>query len=89
MRKAVLLLITLLVLPALDSVVASSRPPHATPAIHQHDDSRVPVATNVSYNTNTGKYHVSGCRYWGCKNCITITKDEAIRRRGVACKVCG
>jgi PHP family Zn ribbon phosphoesterase len=89
MRKAAILLIALLVFPSLESMIASSPHPGASAAIHQHEHSRVPVATNVSYNTNTGKYHVSGCRYWGCKNCVTITKDEAIRRGGVACKVCG
>lgn len=45
----------------------------------------------VVYNTKTGKYHAPYCQ-WAKKctvNCIKIDKQEAIRRGGVPCKVCG
>ena len=53
-----------------------------------HVHQATPVSTTVSYNTKTGKYHVSGCRYWGCENCVTVSLEEARRRGGVPCKVC-
>lgn len=45
----------------------------------------------VAFNTETLKYHCLTCR-WAVrctKNCVKIKKSEAIRRGGVACKVCG
>lgn len=44
-------------------------------------------AQMVSINSKTGKYHEPGCRYYGCKNCVTVTISEA-QARGVPCKVC-
>ena len=45
----------------------------------------------VVFNTQSHKYHCATCEYAvRCtKNCVTITKEEAIKRGGVACKVCG
>lgn len=48
-------------------------------------------AAMVVYNTKTGKYHSPSCQ-WAKKctvNCIKIDKQEAIRRGGIPCKVCG
>ena len=45
----------------------------------------------VSFNTNSLKYHCPSCQ-WAKKctrNCISITRDEAIKVGGVPCKVCG
>ena len=42
----------------------------------------------VSYNTNTGKYHNAGCRYWDCSNCISLPRSQA-ESSGSACKKCG
>lgn len=44
----------------------------------------------VAFNKSTLKYHCVTCQ-WAKKctrNCITITRREAIDRGGVACKVC-
>lgn len=48
-------------------------------------------AQMVAYNTSSGKYHHVACK-WAkkcTKNCIMIDKQEAIKRGGVPCKVCG
>lgn len=45
----------------------------------------------VAFNTNSHKYHCPSC-VWAQKctrNCITTTLSEAIKRGGIACKVCG
>jgi len=45
----------------------------------------------VTFNTKTLKFHCSACT-WAKKctsNCIQIQKSEALRRGGVACKICG
>jgi hypothetical protein len=45
----------------------------------------------VYFNTNSKKYHCMTCQ-WAKKctaNCIKISRDEAIKRGGQACKVCG
>jgi hypothetical protein len=92
MRQIGALLLALAVATSLGALALDSPLPTATPAPavdhtgHVHD--ATPVSNLVSYNKNTGKYHNSGCRYWGCKNCTTITREEAKRRGGVACKVC-
>lgn len=44
----------------------------------------------VAFNKNTLKYHCLTCQ-WAKKctrNCITISRQQAIDRGGVACKVC-
>lgn len=44
----------------------------------------------VSYNTESGKYHKSSCR-WAKKctqNCIEISIEAAVKRGGIPCKVC-
>lgn len=48
------------------------------------------MAGMVLYNTKTGKFHNFSCRLAKkCTvNCIKIDRKEAIKRRGVACKVC-
>ncbi len=49
------------------------------------------AADIVSFNTDSLKYHCPTC-IWAIrctKNCINITKIEAIKRGGVPCKVCG
>lgn len=45
----------------------------------------------VFFNTKTLKYHALSCSYARrcTKNCISLSRSEAIRRGGVACKVCG
>ena len=44
--------------------------------------------TTTVYITNTGsKYHASGCRYLR-KSCISISKDDAIKRGYSPCSVC-
>jgi hypothetical protein len=45
----------------------------------------------VSFNTNSGKYHCPSCQ-WAIKctrNCISVTREKAIKVGGVPCKVCG
>jgi hypothetical protein len=45
----------------------------------------------VYFNTHTHKYHCLTC-VWAKKctsNCVKISREEAIRRGGVACKICG
>jgi hypothetical protein len=45
----------------------------------------------VAFNTESLKYHCLECR-WAIRctrNCIEVTRSEARRRGGVACKVCG
>ena len=49
------------------------------------------MAKMVMYNTKTGKYHNLRC-VWALKctvNCIKIDKEQAIKRGGIPCKVCG
>ena len=44
----------------------------------------------VAFNKNSLKYHCVKCE-WAVKctqNCIKITREDAISRGGVACKVC-
>ena len=44
----------------------------------------------VSFNTKSLKYHCRTCE-WANKctvNCVNIAISEAIRRGGIACKVC-
>jgi len=45
----------------------------------------------VYFNTKSHKYHCLTCSAAKrCTvNCIKISRDEAIRRGGVACKICG
>ena len=45
----------------------------------------------VVFNTQSHKYHCLTCQYAvKCtKNCVTITREEAVKRGGVPCKVCG
>lgn len=45
----------------------------------------------VAFNVATKKYHCLSCQ-WAIKctrNCIEVSKSEAKRSGGVACKVCG
>ena len=45
----------------------------------------------VSFNVKTLKYHSLTCK-WAVRctrNCIVISKSEAIKRGGVPCKICG
>lgn len=45
----------------------------------------------VAFNVESLKYHCLSCK-WAIKctkNCIEVPKSEAMRRGGVACKVCG
>ena len=44
----------------------------------------------VAFNKNSLKYHCVKCE-WALKctqNCIKITREDAISRGGVACKIC-
>lgn len=43
----------------------------------------------VSFNVQSHKIHNLGCRYANCKNCIKIERQQAVKKGGVACKVCG
>lgn len=47
------------------------------------------LAEMVSFNVKSHKFHSLGCRYAGCRNCIKIERQQAIKRGGVPCKVCG
>lgn len=45
----------------------------------------------VAFNTQSFKYHKPNCK-WARKctqNCIFIARNEAIKRGGVPCNVCG
>ena len=45
----------------------------------------------VFFNTQTFKYHCLTCK-WAKKctrHCIKLSRDEAVARGGIACKVCG
>lgn len=47
-------------------------------------------AEPVMYNTNTGVYHKTTCRYVKrSKSMIKIDKKQAVQKGGRACKVCG
>ena len=49
------------------------------------------AAEQVAFNVESKKYHCVTCQ-WAKKctqNCILISKDEAKKRGGVPCKVCG
>jgi hypothetical protein len=49
------------------------------------------LAANVTFNTNTLKYHRPDCK-WAIKctkNCIETTPEKAKASGGVPCKVCG
>lgn len=44
----------------------------------------------VSFNTKNNKYHELSCK-WAAKctkSCVEISRDEAIKRGGIPCKVC-
>ena len=54
--------------------------------ISQQADSEI-----VTFNTESLKYHCPSCG-WAqhcTRNCIEITRQEAISRGGVPCKICG
>lgn len=60
--------------------------PTATPAPAQ-----TPSSPLVVFNTHSHKYHCPLCK-WALrcdKNCVTIPLEEAKKRGGTACKVCG
>jgi len=45
----------------------------------------------VVFNTQSLKYHCAQCP-WALKctkNCITISKEEDVKKGGIPCKVCG
>lgn len=45
----------------------------------------------VLFNTKTLKFHAPSCE-WARKctrNCVTVSREEALKRGGVPCKVCG
>ena len=42
----------------------------------------------VSINSKTRKYHIPSCRYYDCKNCVTVPLSEAQAMGGIPCKVC-
>lgn len=90
MRRFGVLLLTVFVVSSFGSILAAPQRRHVHNATidvgHNHTTA---VSTNVSYNTETKKYHNDSCRYSGCKNCVKISRPEAERRGGVACKVCG
>lgn len=46
-------------------------------------------AETVSFNVKSHKYHNSSCRYFNCKSCIKMKRQQAIKKGGVPCKVCG
>ena len=46
-------------------------------------------ADTVSFNVNSHKFHNLKCRYADCKNCIKIERQQAIKRGGISCKICG
>lgn len=88
MKRLPLLLVMCLILP----LFASAGPvAEYEIANHTHDAARVSDDENVSFNKSSLKYHCRTCT-WAKKcteNCVTVTRAEAIKRGGVACKVCG
>jgi hypothetical protein len=48
------------------------------------------AADDVVFNKSSLKYHCPTCvaAIRCTKNCVSIPRDEAIRRGGVACKIC-
>ncbi len=45
----------------------------------------------VAFNTQTHKYHCLTCT-WAIRctvHCIKVSRSDAVKRGGVACKVCG
>lgn len=94
MRMTAAVLAVLLLLP-LASVVASndSGAESQQIAISQQDHGKVETSNDeiVSFNKSSLKYHCRTCT-WAkrcTQNCISMKKSEAIKRGGVACKVCG
>lgn len=52
---------------------------------------RSPKSETVYFNTNSKKFHSPSC-VWAkrcTRNCIPVSRDEALKQGGVACKVCG
>lgn len=75
-------------------VALLSAGPSVADLSHEHQmvstgEQATPVSDTVSYNTQTKKFHNSGCRYYNCGNCVRISRADAKSRGGVACKVCG
>jgi hypothetical protein len=45
----------------------------------------------VLFNTKTLKFHAASCE-WAHKctrNCVRVSREEAVKRGGMPCKVCG
>ena len=61
---------------------------------HAGDPKPAPVAQvsrEVLFNVKTHKFHAPSCE-WARKctrHCVRLTRDEAQKRGGVPCKVCG
>ena len=45
----------------------------------------------VMFNTKSHKFHKPSCHHAArcTRNCVSIDKNEALKRGGVACKTCG
>jgi hypothetical protein len=64
------------------------------PAIYRNTPEKpaqAPREETVSFNVKSHKFHCPSCRAArACtRNCIALPKSEALRRGGVACKICG
>ncbi len=56
---------------------------------NKHPQTSISPDEEVSYNQNTGKYHLKSCR-WAkkCTHCVVTTKKEAEKDGGKPCRVC-
>lgn len=94
MRRSVALVLAVLVITplvaALEPPNASGGPSRVTPGYHEHITPVAKTDETVSFNTNSLKYHCPTCSAARrcTRNCIDIKKSDAIRRGGVACKIC-
>ena len=59
--------------------------------VHNVEKSAEQEEETVIYNTQSHKYHTPDCASAKrcTKNCISIKREEAIKRDGVPCKICG
>jgi hypothetical protein len=93
-RAVTLLVVVFLSLPALTSGQTSHVPElqvrATTPSLAAPPEKPVAEET-VTFNTKSLKYHCQTCSAAKrCTvNCIDIPVSKAIRRGGVACKLCG
>jgi hypothetical protein len=92
MRRPAILIILLWCLVTPFTVSGGDAEQDLAPASPTSVDEAGPLSSDekVSFNKSSRKYHCQTCT-WAKKcteNCVTVTRAEAIKRGGVACKVC-